>query len=74
MVAIDMHVTARYVPFGHMCGVFFSFVCAGVRVYVRGSSGISHDDSLKPRLYSFSCRYFVGTCLFDKGATRTLLV
>ena len=67
--AILTHVTARYVPLV-IRGVFSGrFVCASVRAGVRGWSGVSHDDSLKPRVYYLTCTYDVGTCTFDKGST-----
>ena len=57
IAAIAMRVAARYPPFGEKRVGMCIYVCAGGVVCARGSSGLSHDDSLITRLYNLIHRF-----------------
>ena len=42
-----MHVAARYLPFGDKRAGVCRYLCEGCEWCAGGSSGLSHDDSLK---------------------------
>ena len=69
MGAILTLVTARYLLYEIAASFSDRITCVGVRVGVRGWSGETHDDSLKPRVYHLTCTYIVVTCTFGKGST-----